>query len=775
MIWVDREVKQLKERNLPLEWVDDMKTPSGKIHVGALRGVVIHDVIYKVLIENNINTKFTYIFDDHDPMDAIPSYLEHSKWEKYAGMQLYSIPSPEPGYDNYAQYYAQDFIKVFESINCYPEIIWGSELYNSGKMNGVIKEVLDNVDEVRTIYKEIYKKDKPTDWFPFNVVCEKCKKVGTNQVYAWDGQIVSYRCVPQMVSWAEGCGHEGTISPFNGNGKLPWKLDWPAKWKVLGITVEGAGKDHMSAGGSHDVAKEFCKRIFHYPSPYPLPYEWFTIGGRKMSTSKGVGVTAEDVSKILPSEVFRFLIVRTPINTALDFNPYGDTILNLFDDYDRCFTAYFDKLEGKIPEGKPGEVLEDFARIFELSQVKELSQTRLFLPRFRTVVSLVKTQADILQLVETQKGSPLTSEEKTILEERVVYAQVYLTTYAESDERLTFVENIPDSFAPTDSQRKFLKELTTNLENTQSTDREKIQEVVFTTLKSGDYKPKEVFAAFYKVLTGRDFGPKAADIILQFGTQKVIERLKIAVSYNAKTENKNFLYPLLNDPKIFSIDPQLAAEIPSIIIGVAIIRGATVEKINEQLKMEINAFLETQVALTNEVISSYPEMQSYRRLYKEMGIDWHSRRPSPEALLRRIALKKGLYEVNTCVDVSNLVVMKTKVSCGVFDLDTIRFPTVLRYGQEGEEILLLGDHEPTKYRKGEIAYFDQKGGYNIDFNYRDSQKTAVTEKTKNIFINIDGVYEISRQQVEQTLKETIDLIIKYCGGTVSNAGIVVAE
>jgi len=38
------------------------------------------------------------------------------------------------------------------------------------------------------------------------------------------------------------------ISPYGGNGKLPWKVDWAAHWKVVGITIEGAGKDHASKG-----------------------------------------------------------------------------------------------------------------------------------------------------------------------------------------------------------------------------------------------------------------------------------------------------------------------------------------------------------------------------------------------------------------------------------------------------------------------------------------------------------------------------------------------
>ena len=158
-----------------------------------------------------------------------------------------------------------------------------------------------------------------------------------------------------------------------------------------------------------------------------------------------------------------------------------------------------------------------------------------------------------------------------------------------------------------------------------------------------------------------------------------------------------------------------------------------------------------------------------------MGLDWHSKRPSPEALLRRIALKKGLYNINTCVDAYNLIVMKHRVSSGAFDLDKIKFPTVLRFPKEGEEILLLGDDQPTKYNSTDLAYFDQVGGYNIYFNYRDAQRIAVTEKSKNILLNIDGIYDITRDQVEQSLKENIEIITKYCGGKVELAGIVSAS
>jgi len=770
MIWADREAKRLKERHFSLEWVDDMKTPSGRIHVGSLRGVIVHDLIYKALKEIGVKAKFSYVFNDMDPMDGMPAYLDKNKWGKYMGQPLYKIPSPKLGFKSFADYYAKEFIGVFNSINCHPQIIWSSELHRSGKMNEIIKLFLDKVDIVRDAYKRVVKKERPPNWFPYNPICEKCGKIGTTNSYKWDGKYVYYRCEPQMVDWARGCGHEGKIEPTRENGKLPWRLDWPAHWKVIGVTIESSGKDHMSSGGSYDMAVHFCKEILKIEPPDAMGgYEWFTIGGRKMSSSKGIGSSAKEVSSILPPDVFRFMQVRTPISTHLDFNPYGDTILNLFDDYDRLMNSYFLKIENKLPKGKAGEVTLDFARIIELSEVKPLPKSRIFLPRFRTMVNLLENKKNVSDFFKNQKRSSLSLEEKNLVEERIKYARIYLEKYAGKKQN-----NNSGAAAPklllSPKQKEFLKKLADNLYRLKTEDKQQIQQLIFDAIKETNVKPKEAFHAFYNALTGKPYGPKAGDLIKQLGVEKVVGLIN--KSEKTKEEKTVHLFPILNNPEIFSIDKSMLEKYPSLNIGIAVIKGVIIKKNDLGLAKEIQEFVKSQENLTNEMIGSYPEIQSYRKIYKEMGLDWHSKRPSPEALLRRIALKKGLYEINTCVDAYNLIVMKHHISSGAFDLDQIQFPTVLRFPKHDEEILLLGDKEPTKYKSNDLAYFDQVGGYNIYFNYRDAQRTAVTEETKNILINIDGIYEITRKQVEKTLKESIEIITKYCGGKVELAGIV---
>ena len=770
MIWVDREAIRLKQRKFPLEWCDDMKTPSGRIHVGSLRGVIVHDLIYKALIQIGVNARFSYVFNDMDPMDGMPSYLDKNKWQKYMGNPLYNIPSPEPGFKSFAEYFAKEFIAVFNSINCHPDIIWSSELHRSGKMNQAIRTILDKADIVRDIYKRVVKKDRPKDWFPYNPICEKCGKIGTTRTYKWDGKFVYYKCEPDMVTWAQGCDHEGKVEPINENGKLLWKLDWPAHWKVIGVTVESSGKDHMSSGGSYAMGSHFAREVLNYEPPDALGgYEWFTIGGKKMSSSKGIGASAKEVASILPSDIFRFFMVRTPIKTHLDFDPFGDTIPNLFDDYDRCLNAYFLKMENKVPEKKEGEVILDFARIIELSEVNPLPKKRLYLPRFRTIANLIKTKKEKLEeFFEKLKSSELNGAEKAILAERINFAKIYLEKYAKNLNQGLNVKTQNLTFNK--KQKEYLTICCDRFIKLNTPSNEIIQKVLLDSIKIVNIDTRIAFQAFYLALTGKTHGPKAIDLIIQIGLRKVIELLQ--KSLKEKIEKSSNLFPDLKDSKIFSIAPEMVKKYPSINIGIAIIKNVNIQKNNPDLQKELDEFVNSNDSLNNELISSYPEIQSYRKLYKQMGLDWHSKRPSPEALLRRVALKKGLYNVNTCVDAYNLIVMKHRVSVGAFDLAKIKFPTILRFPKEGEQILLLGDHKPTNYKPTDVAYFDRTGGYNIYFNYRDAQRTAVSEKTNDILLNIDGIFDITRELVEQSLKESIEIILKYCGGKVEIAGIV---
>ena len=66
MDWAD----ELAEAAIGPQVVNDSKTPSGTVHVGSLRGPVIHDAIWRALRQRGLDVTFLYGVDDLDAMDA---------------------------------------------------------------------------------------------------------------------------------------------------------------------------------------------------------------------------------------------------------------------------------------------------------------------------------------------------------------------------------------------------------------------------------------------------------------------------------------------------------------------------------------------------------------------------------------------------------------------------------------------------------------------------------------------------------------------------------
>lgn len=746
MFWADK----LLEKRLGKELINDSFTPSGMVHMGSLKGPVIHDTLFRVLKQNNKEVEFLYGFDDADPIDGLSPDLQKTH-SQYFGVSLFKAPSPD-GKGSFADFFINKMMELLKKLDIKPTRIYRtSDLYKEGVFNKSIKLILDNAQKVRNVYSEIYKKEIPSSWFPLQVICPHCGKLSTTKVTGWDGTKVTFCCEKNLVKWAQGCGFCGEISPFDGNSKIPWKVEWAAKWWTFGVTIEAAGKDHASSGGSYDVAIKLSEDIFHNKPPLKIAYEFFLAGGKKMASSKGVGLTGEKLLEVLAPQIVRFLMIKTPPNQAVEFTPKDtDIVPKLYDDYQKSYDAYAQKTDA------------DAGRAFELSQTDSIK-----LPpsvRFGLL-------AQYIQMPNMQEQL-----KKEDLHDWAPYAKVWIEQYALDSEKFLIQEHVPEASKQlSDIQKRFLDKVAKELEKDWNP--QNFQKNLYEWAKDLGVPSKEAFAALYISLIGKDHGPKAAWLITSLDKEfvrKRFEEVDSSVILSSVHDLKKMPKQVRHDKiksEIFSIDSEVIDKFPSVSVGIAIIKGISIEKLNKELEQEKEEVLKSLRGLTTEQINQYPEVQSYRRLYKETGTDWHSRRPSPEALLRRVALSKGLYIVNTCVDAYNLVVMKYRVSIGAFDLDKIIFPTVLRFTRIDEEILLLGDKEPTKYKEGEIAYFDQKGGYNMDFNYRDAQRTAVQTTTKNLYINVDGTYDITPEKVQDVLKEACDKIIKYCGGKIELIGV----
>jgi len=494
MFWADEILKDRK----PKEWINDAWTPSGIVHMGGLKGPVIHDVLFKILTEQKKEVTYTFGFDDFDPIDGLPPALAES-YKQYMGVPTFMVPSPD-GNGTFADFYGKKMREMFAVLGIQAKIYLASENYKKGVYNDGIKMMLDNVDKVRSVYEEMYKKPVKENWYPLQVICPKCSKLGTTKVVGWDGQEVEFVCLPDLVQWAAGCGTTGKISPFNGNAKMPWKPEWAIKWYTFKVTIEWSGKDHMSKGGSFEIAANILQSVFHQTPPMAMAYEFFLWNGKKMSSSKGLGLTGEELLEVLPPEVARFLMIKTEPNRAVEFNPKGTEILpKLFDEYQKAADAYFTKGDA------------DLARAFELSQVLEVKKA----PDIRFSVLAQWVQMPNMQEEIKKQG----------LEEWAKYARVYIEKYAPDSEKFLIQKELPEQTKNlTDKQKEFLKKIVEVIDT--AGDAEAFQTQIYELGKSLGLNGKETFGAIYTALIGKDHGPKAAWLILSLEKEFVKKRFQ---------------------------------------------------------------------------------------------------------------------------------------------------------------------------------------------------------------------------------------------------------
>lgn len=522
MLWADRIASEIRDTRKPRNGktfiIRDEKTLSGRVHVGSMRGVAVHGLILEVLAEYGVANEFRFELNDFDPFDAIPGYLDADTFREYLGKPLYTVPSPEPGFKNYAEYFGAEFIEVHKKSGFTPSYYRATELYQSGKMDSYIKTALERASDVRRILKEVSGSEKDATWLPVSVVCEKCGKIMTTRAYEYDGETIGYAC-DRNPDEAKSCGHTGRVAPWKGTIKLFWKVDWAAKWIAQGVDIEGGGKDHSTKGGSRDVANHICRELFGQEPPFDIPYEFFLVGGKKMSSSKGRGSSAKDMSDLFPPQIFRLALIGKDIREQIDVDPSGESVPRLYDWYD------------ELAEGVRAGKTDDYSRLFALCELPKnrAALTAPWTMRFREVAFIVQmAHLSLEEEAARAKGSALTADEAQALSERARYAKFWLSTYAPEEFKYELQDEMPD-VKLSDSQKRALGMLSDFFNSGERTGEE--LHLRLHELKTEiPIQPKELFQAIYRIFLNRDSGPKAGWFLAGLPRDFVITRLKEAVA-----------------------------------------------------------------------------------------------------------------------------------------------------------------------------------------------------------------------------------------------------
>ena len=415
--WLEETVQEISKRNLTEITLSTGKTPSGHVHIGILREIIICDALRRIFEKKGVNVSFYLFMDDFDAAKRFPYYIDEDYQKRNLGKPFALIPCPyeDCGCESYAYHFGNELISTFKYFGIKNEIIWSYNLYQKREMQEKIKIALDNTNKIKEILKKYILPTLDDDrkkqfnemqktWIPVMAICENCNKI---QDRGKDGSIhpnraIKYLKKEEMVMYeCPACGHKGRASIYSGRLKLNWRIDWPAKWALFKTTCEPAGKDHSVKGGAYDTGIEICQDIYDYEGPIKLPYEWLRLGDQDMGTSKGIVFTPLKYLELADPEIYRMLILRTNpmkhislrIEEIPQYHDYYEKMENIFygveepetkEDYD--FYKYLYPLIkiSNVPEFKPFKIplkfltfLSQMQNILSLDKLYEKVNTSL--------------------------------------------------------------------------------------------------------------------------------------------------------------------------------------------------------------------------------------------------------------------------------------------------------------------------------------------------------------------------------------------------------------
>jgi B3/4 domain protein len=158
----------------------------------------------------------------------------------------------------------------------------------------------------------------------------------------------------------------------------------------------------------------------------------------------------------------------------------------------------------------------------------------------------------------------------------------------------------------------------------------------------------------------------------------------------------------------------------------------------------------------NEVIQEW--RQAFSKFKTKKGA-----RSSIEALLKRVSQGREFNPINPLVDIYNSVSLSYAVPCGGEDLEKIAGNLRLGKAKGGEPFFPLGAESDAPALPEEIIYYDDEGAVCRCLNWREAQRTMLTEETKDAVLVIEAINAEQVTRARAAMEELQDLVKDYFG------------
>jgi lysyl-tRNA synthetase class 1 len=512
MYWLDTVVDQIIEKFPEGEIVVSSGiSPSASYHIGHFREVLTADGLAIGLRQRGRKARHLHFVDNFDPLRKRYEFLP-KEYEKYVGWPICLIPAPDGSNKTYATYFSEEFQKSAQKMGVDMEVIYSYEdQYKNGKMAPMIETAISHGKEIRKIFKDVANRDLSDDWMPIQILSDD------KSFNEWHYKSIDTK--KKMITYTDKQGQDGEISYVDGQVKLNWRLDWPARWALWGINVEPYGKEHATKGGSYDTAKEFVKTVFDSRAPYPLVYDTINLVGdnKKMSSSLGNLVTPAQALEIMPAEILRYFVYRNLPKRVLYFDS-GLGLYNLIDE--------FSKVEEAVQNGQSHE----FAEAYKLATAIGAGRTIADIP-FNHLVSVYQAargdEKAIIDILNRTGYEKIVHEQKDILQKEIPYVANWLAKYAPDSVKFELQKELP-KVELTDQQKAFLATLANKLSaiNT-DVDGQTMHETIYAAKDDSGVNPGDAFKALYLLILNKQSGPKAGWFLASLDKDWLIKRLRL--------------------------------------------------------------------------------------------------------------------------------------------------------------------------------------------------------------------------------------------------------
>lgn len=215
----------------------------------------------------------------------------------------------------------------------------------------------------------------------------------------------------------------------------------------------------------------------------------------------------------------------------------------------------------------------------------------------------------------------------------------------------------------------------------------------------------------------------------------------------------------------FKIDPKIFSNFDNPKIGVVIASGIDNSGSNSgisQLLRQEEEKIKANFKL--EELSQYPNISCWREAYRTFGAKPTEYRCSIEALLRVILKGNQIRDINKLVNLYNFISIKYVLPVGGEDLAKIKGDLILGFADGTEDYTPLHGEENDPPKPGEVIYKDDLGVLCRRWNWREGERTKITNDTKEAVLVIEALNPVTKEELEKACQEFAGLIEKYCDG-----------